>query len=348
MSQIFISYAREDRERIQPLAECLERHGWTVFWDRNIQTGQNWHSVISTALDRAERVIVAWSKDSLASDFVRDEAAAAQERRALVPILLDHVMPPLGFRQIQAADFTDWHGEEDSAALAQLLRDLVPPLRDPSLPAAYLSTPAVAGPVARPTRRRIPLLAVATGLVGLIIGGVALRLAGQGNDGGGSSTPSGGTSSVPLQTAAPTSTGVDTPPRRSAEPSEVPPGTYKAEREKMLEALRAYYRDVNAGSFRAERYFAPRVKVYIGMLDTSAAALDDYFKNVHPRLYREYEVTMEEGTVARTNRRVLRFNEVSNFIETKSGRRRHMVAANVVSFNEEFKMVSFATTRISG
>jgi hypothetical protein len=33
MSDIFISYAREDRPRVERLAAALEQCGWSVWWD---------------------------------------------------------------------------------------------------------------------------------------------------------------------------------------------------------------------------------------------------------------------------------------------------------------------------
>jgi hypothetical protein len=36
MADIFLSYAREDESRVQPLADVLAQHGWSVFWDRRI------------------------------------------------------------------------------------------------------------------------------------------------------------------------------------------------------------------------------------------------------------------------------------------------------------------------
>jgi hypothetical protein len=36
MSDIFISYAREDRPRAQQLAEALAGQGWDVWWDYSI------------------------------------------------------------------------------------------------------------------------------------------------------------------------------------------------------------------------------------------------------------------------------------------------------------------------
>jgi hypothetical protein len=46
---------------------------------------------------------VLWSKNSVGSQFVRDEAAEGQNGR-LVPVLIEAVRPPLGFRQLQRAD----------------------------------------------------------------------------------------------------------------------------------------------------------------------------------------------------------------------------------------------------
>jgi len=40
MSDIFVSYAKEDRDRVEPLARALTTHGWDVFWDRAIPTGK--------------------------------------------------------------------------------------------------------------------------------------------------------------------------------------------------------------------------------------------------------------------------------------------------------------------
>ena len=50
MSDIFISYAREDEARIQKLVRALEQRGLSVFWDRNIPAGQTWRSHIGKAL----------------------------------------------------------------------------------------------------------------------------------------------------------------------------------------------------------------------------------------------------------------------------------------------------------
>jgi TIR domain len=42
LSDIFISYAREDLRRAKQLAEALKAQGWSVFWDRTIPAGKSW------------------------------------------------------------------------------------------------------------------------------------------------------------------------------------------------------------------------------------------------------------------------------------------------------------------
>ena len=103
MSDIFISYAKKDLERIRPLAEALEGRGWSVFWDRTIPAGGTWREVVGKALHESRCIVVAWSQESIESTWVQEEADEGRERGILTPVLIDDVRPPLGFRSIQAA-----------------------------------------------------------------------------------------------------------------------------------------------------------------------------------------------------------------------------------------------------
>jgi formylglycine-generating enzyme len=109
----FISYAREDLDRVWPIVKLIEANGWSVFWDRNIPAGLTWRGYIGKALDEAKCVIVVWSRNSVISEFVHEEADDGRDRKILIPICIDDVRPPLGFRSIQHEDFTDWRGEPD-------------------------------------------------------------------------------------------------------------------------------------------------------------------------------------------------------------------------------------------
>ena len=121
---IFFSYAREDEARVAPVVAALEARGWSVFWDRRIPAGQTWRSHIGRALDQARCVVVAWSEHSINSKWVLEEAEEGMEREILVPVLLDTVRPPRGFRGIQAADLTGWSPGRPSPAFDSYLTDL--------------------------------------------------------------------------------------------------------------------------------------------------------------------------------------------------------------------------------
>ena len=62
MSDVFISYANEDRARVQPLAEALGRAGFSVWWVHKIVAGQEFDRVIEQALDAARCVVVSLSQ----------------------------------------------------------------------------------------------------------------------------------------------------------------------------------------------------------------------------------------------------------------------------------------------
>ncbi len=122
MSDVFISYASEDRSRAQALAEALEQEGWSIWWDRTILPGKTFDEVIETELKAARCVIVIWSETSVGSSWVRAEAGDALTRGILVPVLVEEAEIPLVFRQIQAAPMLDWKGENTHSGFQQLIK----------------------------------------------------------------------------------------------------------------------------------------------------------------------------------------------------------------------------------
>jgi hypothetical protein len=69
---------------------------------------KRWRETIGRELSEARCVIVLWSKTSIDSSWVQEEADDARRRGVLVPVLIDKVIPPIGFRSVQAADLADW------------------------------------------------------------------------------------------------------------------------------------------------------------------------------------------------------------------------------------------------
>ena len=120
MSDVFISYASEDRDGASKLAHALEARGWSVWWDRDIATGQAYDQVIERELARAGCVVVLWSAHSITSEWVKNEATAGSERGVLLPAAIERVATPLEFRRRQTADLVDWNGDANHGGLAAL------------------------------------------------------------------------------------------------------------------------------------------------------------------------------------------------------------------------------------
>jgi TIR domain/Bacterial Ig-like domain (group 2) len=125
MADIFISYANEDKETAARLAGFLESVGWSVWWDRRIPAGRTWRAVLQEALRDMRCMIALWSRDSVESPWVAEEAEEARKLgKTLVPVLIQRVEPPIGFRTIQAADLVNWDGSRDDPAAMMLIADL--------------------------------------------------------------------------------------------------------------------------------------------------------------------------------------------------------------------------------
>ncbi len=123
-TDLFLSYSRKDQQKIEMLAHALEKHGWSVWWDRHIKTGNSFDKVIEQALTNARAVIVAWSQSSVDSDWVRAEAAYALEKNKLLPIRLDDATPPLRFINIQTVSLAGWNGSSGDHSCQKLFADL--------------------------------------------------------------------------------------------------------------------------------------------------------------------------------------------------------------------------------
>jgi DNA-binding response OmpR family regulator len=133
-TDLFISYSRQDSAVIKSLAAVLQRRGWSIWFDQNLQAGASFDRVIEQALTNARAVIVAWSKDSVNSDWVRAEAAFAQESGKLLPIRLDTAPLPLRFTHVHTLNFSKWDGSDGHHELQALVSDLSGLIGNPETP----------------------------------------------------------------------------------------------------------------------------------------------------------------------------------------------------------------------
>ena len=147
-SDVFVSYKREDEARVGVLMQALESAGVSLWWDRRIAAGESWRTEIQRALDAAKCVIVVWTHESVGAsgDFVRDEAQQAKARGVLVPVILDRVEPPLGFREIQFIDLRHWNGSRRDPFFQDLIAAVTAKVQGRAVPASK-------GPMKRLLRR---------------------------------------------------------------------------------------------------------------------------------------------------------------------------------------------------
>ena len=161
MSDIFLSYASEDRERAAGLAATLKTCGWDVWWDRTLVAGDRYAAVIAEQLATARCVIVLWSQSSVASDWVADEANEAKKREVYLPVCLDGTQPPLGFRSAQYADLSSWNGLVEDHEFQRLLGGIRRHAGPGGTPPPASFWQRVAGTVGRTSRSTLSRLAIA-------------------------------------------------------------------------------------------------------------------------------------------------------------------------------------------
>jgi hypothetical protein len=88
MTDIFISYTQSDSAIARRVADALMQKGFSVWWDASLMPGDSFAEVILRRIDKAKKVIVLWSADSVRSEWVLSEAHRARDADKLIPIVL--------------------------------------------------------------------------------------------------------------------------------------------------------------------------------------------------------------------------------------------------------------------
>jgi adenylate cyclase len=150
MADVFISYARADKDRVAPLVAAIEAQGWSGWWDPEITPGQEFDDQIEAEIDAAKAVLVVWTPVSVASRWVRGEAREAAERGKLVPVRFDDARMPMDVRAIHTTDIDGWGEDANSAPAQECLRALAAMVvRNGGAAAGTAKSPAAAKEPAR-------------------------------------------------------------------------------------------------------------------------------------------------------------------------------------------------------
>jgi hypothetical protein len=123
-TDIFISYARQDRPAARIFAERFTAEGFSVWWDASLHSGETFDEVIEQRLRDAKAVVVLWSPRSVASRWVRAEATLADRRNKLVPAIIEACDRPIVFELTHTAELSDWHGDTSDPRWQAYVEDL--------------------------------------------------------------------------------------------------------------------------------------------------------------------------------------------------------------------------------
>lgn len=167
VSDVFLSYARDDEAVALRVAKALEADGHDVWWDSHLPAHRSYAEEIEHRLAEVKAVVVLWSASAARSQWVRAEADFARNQGKLVQAQIDDGLPPMPFNQIQCASLKGWRGGASHAGWTKLAAS-VAALVDGEAPRTVAST-------ATP-RRAIPRarwIAVAGAVLLLLIAGFA-------------------------------------------------------------------------------------------------------------------------------------------------------------------------------
>ena len=146
MTDIFLSYNREDQARAKLFADAFAAQRFDVWWDVGLHTGEAYDEVTETALRTAKAVVVLWSKKSVASRWVRAEATLADRNKTLVPVMIEPCERPIMFELTQTAELAHWQGDARDRAWTAFLGDVrrfVAKAAAPVMEAPILAAPTV-------------------------------------------------------------------------------------------------------------------------------------------------------------------------------------------------------------
>jgi hypothetical protein len=166
---VFLSYARVDQPLADKFATALAGHGFDIWWDKLLGSGESYGDRIEAQLNAVDAVIVLWTAHSARSNWVRDEAAMGRDRDVLVPVRVARAQPPLGFRQIQSCKTV---AEVPAAAEIGAVVEAVHAIVGRAHAASDLPPPAIeTGPAPRPRSRGRLLVPLAGAVAAMAYGG---------------------------------------------------------------------------------------------------------------------------------------------------------------------------------
>ncbi|HYI47588.1 MAG TPA: toll/interleukin-1 receptor domain-containing protein [Allosphingosinicella sp.] len=121
MADVFLSYKREDRPLCVAVHDALAALRLAVWFDARLELGVRFDKEIEREIHEAAAVLVLWSPQSAASDWVREEALVGRDRDCLVSARIAPCQLPMGFKAVQTADIFEGALDGANEAWLQML-----------------------------------------------------------------------------------------------------------------------------------------------------------------------------------------------------------------------------------
>lgn len=137
VSDVFISYKREEKERVEGIAQALRSLKLKVWFDANLTPGHDFEEEINREVRSAKTVFVCWSERAVPSRWVRAEADMGFKRNVLVACFLEACDPWTPYNLVHAEDLSGTVLDGDNQAWVKLVQRIGEQAGRPGL-AAYL------------------------------------------------------------------------------------------------------------------------------------------------------------------------------------------------------------------
>lgn len=136
-NDIFLSYRRTDQALARELVSALEAQGLEVWWDQEIEGGEDWREAIVEGLSSAKALVILFSSHCNSSKQLKKELAIADTLdKEVIPVLIEDTQPKGHYLyELAARNWLQVHPNPETkmADLAvRLARELGTPRRDMS------------------------------------------------------------------------------------------------------------------------------------------------------------------------------------------------------------------------
>lgn len=126
MVDVFVSYPRAERKKVEPIKRELDSLGLDTFFDiENIDAGAQYSAVLDKAVKAAKAVLGCWSPLAFTRSWVMLECGVGLARNVLVPIAIERfetLAIPVEFSKTNYFNLVDWSVAEPHEDWQRTLR----------------------------------------------------------------------------------------------------------------------------------------------------------------------------------------------------------------------------------